>query len=137
MALLPRESRKWSDFRAALSPRLTQPLSSDSRPGKDSEKTVEDSVHMKKFSPLIALTLLTGWIALSPSTANAQDEKRDEFIRAWYATCYTEKNEDKCYQLSKELIAKYPDVEYAKNAKSVIKNKELNDAWQKFQAALD
>src|SRR5262249_14286727 len=91
---------------------------------------------MKKFSLLIALTLLAGSIALSPSTANAQDEKRDEFIRAWYGTCYTEKNEEKCYQLSKELIAKYPDVEYAKNAKGVIKNKELNDAWQKFQAAL-
>ena len=92
---------------------------------------------MRKFSPLIALTLLACSIVLTPLTINAQDEKRDEFIRLWYATCYTEKNEDKCYQLSKELVAKYPDIDYAKNAKSIIRNKDLKDAWQKFQAALD
>ena len=92
---------------------------------------------MKKLSLLIALTLLASGIMLSPSTANAQDDKKAEFERIWYATCYTEKNEDKCLQLSKELLEKYRDSTYAKNATSFVKNKELNNAWQKFLAALD
>jgi len=100
-------------------------------------KTVEDKVHMKKFSLLTALTLLAGSCLLSASTANAQDDKQVEFERTWHTTCYTEKNDDKCYQLSKELIAKYPSSTYLKNAQSIIKSKDLNSAWQKFQSALD
>ena len=92
---------------------------------------------MKKFSLLTALTLLAGSCLLSASTANAQDDKQVEFERTWHTTCYTEKNDDKCYQLSKELIAKYPSSTYLKNAQSIIKSKDLNSAWQKFQSALD
>ncbi len=98
------------------------------------------------MSLLIALMLLACGVALQPANANAQDdkkteatqdEKKAEFERGWYATCYTEKNEDKCYQLSKELLAKYPDSSYGKNATNIIKIKDLNNAWQKFNAALD
>src|SRR5262249_24670267 len=92
---------------------------------------------MKKFSLLTALALLTGAALLSPSTANAQDDKQVEFERAWHASCYTEKNDDKCYQLSKELVAKYSTSTYIKNATSIIKGRELNSAWQKFKDALD
>ncbi|MGE0127123.1 MAG: hypothetical protein AB7U82_03370 [Blastocatellales bacterium] len=92
---------------------------------------------MKKLSLLIALTLLGSSLLLSPLTAIAQDEKQAEFERAWYAACYTEKNDVKCYQLSKELLAKYANSTYAKNATAIVKNKDLNNAWQKFQAALD
>ena len=66
-----------------------------------------------------------------------QDEKQVEFERTWYTTCYSEKNEEKCYQLSKELIAKYPSSQYIKNATNNVKTKDLNNVWQKFQAALD
>src|SRR5262249_15021127 len=45
--------------------------------------------------------------------------------------------EEKCLQLSKEMREKYPQSTYIKNVNSIIKNKSLNDAWQKFQAALD
>ncbi len=93
---------------------------------------------MKKFSLLIALTLLAGGFMLSPSTTYAQDDKQTEFERDWYPKCYgAEKNEDKCYQLSKELVAKYPTSQYRKNADSIIKTKDLNTAWQKFNAALE
>jgi hypothetical protein len=86
---------------------------------------------------MVALTLLASGITLSPLRVKAQDDKQAEFERTWYAACYQEKNEDKCLQLSKELLDKYPKSTYAKNATSNIKNKSLNDAWQKFQAALD
>jgi hypothetical protein len=86
---------------------------------------------------MIALTLLAGGITLSPLHVKAQDEKQAEFERTWYAACYTEKNEEKCLQLSKEMREKYPQSTYIKNVNSIIKNKALNDAWQKFQAALD
>jgi len=100
-------------------------------------KTVEDKVHMTKFSLSIALTLLTCGVMLSPLTANAQDDKQVEFERTWYATCYTEKNDEKCYQLSKELLAKYPTSTYGKNAGPIIKSRDLNNAWQKFKDTLD
>src|SRR5262245_47460927 len=93
---------------------------------------------MTKFSLSIAITLLAGGVMLLPLNTNAQvDEKQTEFERTWHATCYTEKNEEKCYQLSKELLAKYPTSTYAKNAQSIIKIKDLNAAWGKFQVALD
>lgn len=75
---------------------------------------------MKKLSLLIALTLLSGGIVLSPSTAKAQDEKQAEFERVWYDTCYTKKDVEKCYQQSKELVEKYPSSTYIKNAKGKV-----------------
>jgi hypothetical protein len=91
---------------------------------------------MKKLSLLIALTLLSGGIVLSPSTAKAQDEKQAEFERVWYDTCYTKKDVEKCYQQSKELVEKYPSSTYIKNAKGKVQAYEQNKAWERFQAAL-
>jgi hypothetical protein len=91
---------------------------------------------MKKLSLLIALTLLSAGIALSPSTARAQDDKQAEFERGWYDTCYTKKDVEKCYQLSKELVEKHPKSTYVTNAQKNIKAYEQNKAWEKFQAAL-
>ncbi|MDX2034538.1 MAG: hypothetical protein SF339_27940 [Blastocatellia bacterium] len=91
---------------------------------------------MKKFSLLIALSLLASTAALLPISAQAQDAKA-EFERGWYDTCYTKKDNEKCYQLSKELIEKYPDSQYKGNAEKIIKNTDLNKAWQAFQAALE
>jgi hypothetical protein len=91
---------------------------------------------MKKLSLLIALTLLSAGIALSPSTAKAQDDKQTEFERVWYDTCYAKKDVEKCYQQSKELVEKYPKSTYIKDANKNIKNYEQNKASEKFQAAL-
>lgn len=94
---------------------------------------------MKKFSLLIALMSLAGFIALTPLQANAQDEAQAEFERAWYDTCYQKKpiDADKCYQQSKELVEKYSKSTYFENAKTRIKLYDQNKAWEKFQAAFD
>ncbi len=97
---------------------------------------------MKKLSLLMALVMLACGIALSPATANAQDEKQAEFERNWYDVCFTKKpvDEDKCYQLSKELVEKYPSSTYFKNARTKVDNMEKGkawkQAWERFQAAL-
>ncbi|MCG3159811.1 MAG: hypothetical protein JMDDDDMK_00831 [Acidobacteria bacterium] len=91
---------------------------------------------MKKFSLSIALALLAGCLALSPTTANAQDEKQAEFERTWYDICYTKKDAEKCYQMSKELKEKYSKSQYLPNAEKNIKAYEQSKAWERFQAAL-
>jgi hypothetical protein len=95
---------------------------------------------MKKYSPLIALTLLAGCLALSPLRANAQEEKQDEkkdaFERDWYDTCYQKKDTEKCYQQSKELLEKYPTSKYLPNAQKNVKTYEKNKVMDRFQAAL-
>jgi hypothetical protein len=101
---------------------------------------VEDEFYMKKYSPLIALTLLAGCLALSPLRANAQDEKQnaqDAFEREWYDTCYQKKpiDAEKCYQQSKELLEKFPTSKYAPNATRNVKGHEKNKVMEKFQAA--
>jgi hypothetical protein len=90
---------------------------------------------MKKPTLLMALALLAGSIALSPTTANAQDEKQAEAERTWYDSCVTKKDE-RCIPLSKELFEKYPASQYAKFAKQKIENDSLSKAWERFQAAL-
>jgi tetratricopeptide (TPR) repeat protein len=92
---------------------------------------------MKKFSLLIALMPLAGLIALAPLAANAQDTPQAEFERAWYDTCYTKHDVEKCYQQSKELVEKYSNSTYIKNANSNIKGYEQTKAREKFQAAFD
>lgn len=94
---------------------------------------------MKKSNLLIALTMLAGSIVLSPSTANAQDEKQAELERNWYDTCYIKKpiDEDKCYQLSKELAEKYPTSNYIKNAKGKVDAYEKGKAWEKAWARFE
>jgi hypothetical protein len=92
---------------------------------------------MKKYSPLLALTLLAGCLALSPTRANAQDEKQDAFRRDWYDTCFQKKpkDEEKCYQQSKEMVEKYPSDSFIPNAQKIIKAYEKNKVMEKFQAA--
>src|SRR5215475_14520743 len=96
---------------------------------------VEDSVLMKKFSLLIALTSLAGIITLSPLSANAQDNAQADqaaFERTWYDTCFTKKDVEKCYQQSKELVDKYSTKStYIDNAKRQIKLYEQNKASEK------
>src|SRR5262245_5085444 len=100
---------------------------------------MEDNFHMKKYSPLIALTLLAGCIALAPLRANAQDAQnaqsaqnaQDAFEREWYDTCYQKKpkDEEKCYQQSKELLEKFSaTTKYRPNAERNIKTYERNKA---------
>jgi hypothetical protein len=95
---------------------------------------------MKKYSPLLALTLLAGCLALSPLRANAQDEqqKLDAFNREWYDTCYQKKpiDTEKCYQQSKELLEKFSSSQYSPNAQKIIKAYEKNKVMERFQAAL-
>jgi len=93
---------------------------------------------MKKYSPLLALTLLAGCMALSTVRANAQDEKLDAFNREWYDTCYQKKpiDTEKCYQQSKELLEKFASSQYAPNAQKIIKTYEKNKVMEKFQTAL-
>ncbi len=92
---------------------------------------------MRMLTLSIALTLLAGSVVLSPATANAQqDEKQDEFIRNWYETCYKTKDKEKCCQLSKELLEKYPSNSYAKNARKEVSGCEEGKAQEKFQTAL-
>src|SRR4029434_2085044 len=49
--------------------------------------------------------------------------------------CQTRKD-DRCIPLSKELLEKYPDSQYAKFAKAKIQNDSLSKVSDKFQAAL-
>ena len=91
---------------------------------------------MKMFSHLIATAMITSAIAVSSTTANAQDEKQQEFERTWYETCYTKKDADKCYQMSKEMVEKYAASQYVPSAKKNITAYETSKAWEKFQAAL-
>jgi hypothetical protein len=93
---------------------------------------------MKKYSPLIALTLLAGCLTLSTLRANAQNaQDQVTFERDWYDTCYTKKDVEKCYQQSKELVDKYPNSSYREPAGKNIKAYDQNKAWEKFQIALD
>lgn len=95
---------------------------------------------MKKYSFLLALSLLASAIAFSP--VKAQDDPKGTLERTWYAACYTEKpkDDDKCYQLSKELKQKFSDTQYIKNVDTIIKNYETGKQYklanERFQAAL-
>ncbi len=91
---------------------------------------------MKKLSLSIMSALLFAALAILPNVARAQDDPKAEFERVWYDTCYTKKDKVKCYQLSKELLEKYPSSTYAKNAKGTVDQQDLADLWEKFQAAL-
>jgi hypothetical protein len=94
---------------------------------------------MKMLSSIFASVLLAAAIALSPTTSsaqNAQDDKQGEFIRNWYDICQTKKIVDQCYQLSKELIEKYPTSDYRKYAEARVKEYDTAKSYEKFLAAL-
>lgn len=97
---------------------------------------MEDQFSMKKFSFLIALAMAVSALALSTTTVRAQTDAKAEFERTWYDICYTKKDNEKCYQLSRELLEKYADSTYAKNATANVKNYELAKSWEKFNTSL-
>jgi hypothetical protein len=91
---------------------------------------------MKKFSPLIALTLLAGCVTLCTLKANAQNAQA-QVERDTYAACWDkDKDESKCIQLCTEVLEKYPGSVYAKNCKARLDNKKIADLSQKFQNGL-
>ncbi|HKX30309.1 MAG TPA: hypothetical protein VJ302_21645 [Blastocatellia bacterium] len=91
---------------------------------------------MKRINLLIAPTLLAVSVLLAPATAKAQDAKKAEFESTWYDACYTSRDRQKCYELSKELVAKYPQSAYLTNAQGQITTHDRNKAAEKFQADL-
>src|SRR5215475_8368310 len=114
------------------------------------KKTVEDQF-MKNFILITTLAMLTGTIVLEPLNARAQstpaqnapsqDPKQIEFLQIWHGACSKNdaENAEKCCQLSKELIDKYPGAEkqFIDFAKRVIDRCALNKARQKFANALE
>jgi hypothetical protein len=113
------------------------------------KKTVEDRFIMKNFILITALAMLTGTIVLIPINAQAQstpaqnaaqpDPKEAEFVSNWYDICFSKKDEEKCYQVSKELINKYPNVDpkYIKAAKGKVSGYETGKIVEKFNSALN
>ncbi|MBK7601662.1 MAG: hypothetical protein IPJ07_25290 [Acidobacteria bacterium] len=87
---------------------------------------------MKKFGLMIALGIFASLMVLSPTVANAQDEKQTELERNFYDACYTKKDMTTCLTLAKELKGKYPTSTYIKYADGQIKK----DKSDKFQNAL-
>jgi hypothetical protein len=115
------------------------------------KKTVEDRFIMKNFILITALAMLTGTIVLIPLNAQAQstpaqntaqpDPKETEFITTWYEACSkrdTAEKVEKCCQLSKELIEKYPNAEkkYIDYAKRESEKCTLGKAIQKADTAI-
>jgi hypothetical protein len=117
--------------------------------------TVEDRFIMKNFILITALAMLTGTIVLIPLNAQAQstpaqntaqqqapatDPKETEFVTNWYDICITKKPVDteKCYQISKELIEKYPNAnkDYITYAKRRIEEYTVNKAIEKSNIAI-
>jgi hypothetical protein len=92
---------------------------------------------MMKLSFMISRALVLGALVILPTVASAQDDKQAAFEREWYDACYTKKDNAKCYELSKKLIAEFPKSTYIKNATAVVETKEINDLWLQFKAALD
>jgi len=106
---------------------------------------------MKNFILITTLAMLTGAIALKPINAQAQtataqdaptqDPKQIAFLQTWHGACSKKdaENAEKCCQLSKELIDKYPDAgkQFIDYAKGVIGRCALNKAKQKFASALE
>jgi hypothetical protein len=106
---------------------------------------------MKNIILITTLAMLTGAIALKPLNAQAQaapaqnaptqDPKQIAFLQTWHQACSKNdaENVEKCCQLSKELIDKYPDAEkqFIDYAKNQIGKCALNKARQKFAKAFD
>jgi hypothetical protein len=78
--------------------------------------------------------MLTSLFVFAHNVGFAQDQA--EFERNWYDTCYTKKDNEKCYQQSKELVDKYPTSQYVENAKKNIRNFDLNKSWERFNSVL-
>lgn len=107
----------------------------------------------------MAFAMLAGVVTLNSATASAQaadtqtatssqeqdTAKQDEFVREWYDVCFQKKPKDetKCYNLSKELISKYPKVQegYIKAANAQITRVEVEiprqKAYTEFAKALE
>ncbi|NOT62427.1 MAG: hypothetical protein HOP19_19650, partial [Acidobacteria bacterium] len=92
---------------------------------------------MKKLSLSLSRALLLGALLILPIAASAQDDKKAQAEREWYAACNPETDKQKCYDLSKALLANFPDTTYAKYAKAKVDAKDINDVWVPFKAAVD
>jgi hypothetical protein len=111
------------------------------------KKTVEDRFIMKNFYLITALAMLTGTFVLNPN-AQAQstpaqqpqaapDQKEVEFVQSWYDACIGKKpiDNEKCNQLSKELVEKYPNhsekkyIEYANKKIVEYKYSKVSDKF--------
>ncbi len=96
---------------------------------------------MTKLSLSISRALLLGALLILPIAVSAQapavDEKQAAAEREWYAACNPETDKQKCYDLSKSLIANFPSTTYKKYAQAKIDAKEINDLWVPFKAAVD
>jgi hypothetical protein len=106
---------------------------------------------MKNIILITSLAMLTGMIVLKPLNAQAQstpaqnaptqDPKQIAFLQTWHDACSKKdaENAERCCQLSKELIDKYPDAgkQFIDYAKSQIGKCALNKAEQKFTRALE
>ncbi|MBO0719409.1 MAG: hypothetical protein J2P41_01210 [Blastocatellia bacterium] len=101
---------------------------------------------MKKVFLIAALAMLTGTIALdaraqsTPAPEQQPDPKELEFVQSWYEGCIGRKpiDEEKCYQLSKELTEKHPkaDPKYLEFANKKIAGYKYDKASTKFNTAL-
>jgi hypothetical protein len=105
---------------------------------------------MKNLFLITALAMLTGTIVLnhnaraqSTPAQNApaqQDPKEIEFVTSWYEACIGKKpiDNEKCNQLSKELVEKYPKAEpkYIEFANKKIVEYRYSRAIDKFNEAL-
>ncbi|MBO0799610.1 MAG: hypothetical protein J2P31_12380, partial [Blastocatellia bacterium] len=100
---------------------------------------------MKKVFLITALAMLTGALVLdaraqSTPAPEQQDPKELEFVQSWYETCIGKKpiDEEKCYQLSKELTEKHPkaDPKYLEFANKRIASYKFSKASDKFNTAL-
>jgi hypothetical protein len=114
------------------------------------KKTVEDQFIMKNFILITTLAMLTGAIVLIPLNAQAQstpaqnapaqDQKQTEFLGTWHEACSKKDaaNVEKCCQLSKEMIEKYPGVEkqYLDYATKTAERCKYGKASDKFNAAI-
>jgi hypothetical protein len=78
--------------------------------------------------------LFTGLVTSLHTATFAQDQA--EFERTWYDTCYTKKDNEKCYAQSKELIEKYAGSPYLENATKNVRTYDFNKALEKFDGAL-
>jgi hypothetical protein len=129
-------------------------LASTNSIGRILKKTMEDRFIMKNYILTTALAMLTGTIVVSPLNSRAQstsaqntgqqtaaqpDPKQDEFIISWHDICYKQKDEERCYRLSKELIDKYPNAnkDYIKFAMRNVSFYERNKNIDKFNKAFD
>ena len=96
--------------------------------------TVEDEFHMKKYSPLIALTLLAGCVTFAPLRARTRRMMtRWARLNASGTTPATRRDNEKCYQQSRKCWINSPQSKYRPNAERNVKSYDRNKASENFK----